>query len=781
MAPHIFSVSYHDQSTLRQKSGRLKSRFYDFSRSFLKVLQIVANARSLLMTQNCDFHFSSNSNEQDLGSVLLVAKYRLKSYSVHQNPGRTFIMNLKGKYLVSVFLISILSVMSCTHKQTQMTGAAEKRFPGSADSKALIRYDYADGEITSICNKEIKSMQSKLDLWRDANAVGARSPQALLDFEELTANFSDAMGPILFMGSVSTSSKLRDEASACEESVGVFQNGIFTNREYYNRLKEIQTKDPAQSRLLHEALVAFEFNGMKLNDEDLKKYKALADRLTQLTTQFGQNLNNDISTVTFTEKELAGVKPDFLARLKKDDKGQFIVTTKSPDYIHVMENASQGETRKKMMFAYNNRQAEKNTALLEEAVQVRAQIGKLMGYPTYADFALTQKMASKSKTVWDFLKGLRIKLSDKNKSDLKILAAFKRKELKDSSPLNPWDVSYVSNQMKIQKYKVDQDLISEYFPAQSVIDYTFEVYSKLLGVDFKEVKEAPVWATQVKLFEVIDRSTKQVIAHFYTDLVPREGKYGHAAAFPLISGRVLKSDGHYQKPVASIVANFTPPSENKPSLLTHDEIETFFHEFGHIMHQVLTKAPYASLSGTNVKQDFVEAPSQMLENWVWEKSVLQKMSQHYKDPSKKIPTDLIARMRKLRLMNAGIQNTRQLVFGLFDMEIHTNDKSDVTAVYAKLQKDLTGFQPLEGTHFPATFGHMMGGYAAGYYGYLWSKVYAEDMFSEFAKKGILNAELGKKYRKEILEKGNMSDPLVLVKKFLGREPNNKAFFKSLGL
>lgn len=682
-------------------------------------------------------------------------------------------------------LFAILIISSCSHKPTGSQLSDKKiiaRKPVAVESEPLIRFDYKEKEITDLCQQQLNAVKTQLDDWKVKYTTITQNSQALLDFEEIMANFSDNTMPLIFMSSVSKSEKLRDEASECKEKSYKFNNEIFTTRDYYKILKEVKVLSSNEERLLNETLILFEMNGMNLSEGDLNKYKILADRFTQLSVQFDQNLNGDTSSVSFSDVELKGVKEDFLKRLKKDDKGQYIVTTKAPDYIHVMENASNAETRKKMLFAYENRQAEKNTTILQEAIQVRADMGKLMGFETFADYSLRNKMAGNKKVVFDFLNGLKTRLAAKNKTEVSVLAAFKKKELKDSSPLVAWDIAYVSNQLKLKKYQLDDNIVKEYFPAPHVIKTTMDLYSQLLGVQFKHIKQAPVWAEQVDLFEVSDSETKKVIAYFYSDLIPREGKYGHAAAMALIGGRDLKAGGdEYNMPVVSIVANFSPASPGKPVLLAHREIETFFHEFGHIMHFVLSRAPYASLSGFSVKQDFVEAPSQMLENWVWDNSILKKMSQHYLDPKKQIPNDLMNKMQKLKLFNSGIQNTRQLALGLFDMTIHTNPKADVTEVYAQIRKDLTGFAPLEGTHFPATFGHMMHGYAAGYYGYLWSKVYAEDMFSEFEKKGILNASLGKKYRKEILEPGNMKDPMVLIKNFLGREPNNKAFFKSLGL
>lgn len=674
---------------------------------------------------------------------------------------------------------------ACAHKSTVNTSAKMGiRIPDSLESEALIRYDYKDKEITELCDDQLKNVKNQLKDWRVKYGTMSQGAQALLDFESILADFSDQTSPLIFMSNVSTVEKLRQEAFQCKDKAQNLQNEILTTRDYYRILKQTKAISPGEERLLSETLTQFEMNGMSLSDEDLKKYKLLADQLSQLSTQFDQNLNGDVSTLTFTEAELQGVKADFLGRLKKNAGGQYIVTTKSPDYIHVMENATHSETRKKMLFAYNNRQAEKNTAILQQAIQIRSEMGKLMGSETYADYSLREKMAGNSKTVFDFLNGLKKKLSSKNKTEMAVLQKFKKEELKDSTPLAPWDISYVSNQLKIKKYQLDQDLVREYFPARHVINTTMDIYAQLLGVQFKHIEQAPVWAKDVDLFEVTDAESKKVIAYFYSDLIPREGKYGHAAAFGLVVGRKISNVDNieeYQTPVAAMVANFSPAAPGKPVLLSHDEIETYFHEFGHIMHFILTKAPYASLAGFNVKQDYVEAPSQMLENWVWDKNVLKRMSQHYSDPKKQIPTDLVNKMQKLKLFNSGIQNTRQLVFGFFDMTIHTNPKLDVTEIYGKIQKELTGIAPLAGTHFPATFGHMMHGYAAGYYGYLWSKVYAEDMYSEFEKKGILNSGIGMKYRRDILEQGNMKDPLILIKNFLGREPNNKAFFKSLGL
>jgi thimet oligopeptidase len=375
---------------------------------------------------------------------------------------------------------------------------------------------------------------------------------------------------------------------------------------------------------------------------------------------------------------------------------------------------------------------------------------------------------------------LKGKLAIRNQQDFAQLLKFKQELDPAATKVDQWDIAFLSAQLQKRDFSIDIEKIREYFPADTAIAGMFEVYSKILGVKFVQVKDADVWSPDVNLYEVRDPSTDKLLAYFYADFVPRQGKYGHAAAFSLQFGRTLKN-GNYTVPVSSIVANFTPPTADKPSLLTHDEVETLFHEFGHIMHQTLTRAPYASLSGTSVAQDFVEAPSQVLENWVWNAEILNIISGHYKT-GEKLPTDLLNKMLAARNFGQGTAYTKQLLYALFDMTIHTQAGAvDVTKTYDTLYAEIMGQEPLSGAHFAATFGHMMGGYDAGYYGYLWSEVYAQDMFSQFPANDLMNAEIGGRYRSIILEQGAMKDAIELLREFLGREPNAEAFFKKLGI
>jgi len=657
--------------------------------------------------------------------------------------------------------------------------AVSTDIPTPESAIRLVRSDFKTNEVKTLCDAAIDRAKAALDKIARLAPAERNIENTLLAYEEAMANLSDETSPLTFMGYVSTDAQISQEGSACEERLGAEYVTIQTRRDLYNAIKAQAGRSPAESRLLEQTLLAFELNGLKLADDQLRLVKDLQTQLSQKTAKFSSNNNNDKTTIEVTSEELAGAPADFIARLKPGSNGRLIVTTKSTDYTVVMENCAIEQTRKKMQFAYLNRGGEENTRLLEEAVVLRQRIAQLLGFETWADYRTKPRMAKNTKNVMEFLDGLRAKLAERNRQDFAQLLKFKKELDPTATALNQWDVAYYANQLKKRDYSVDDEKVREYFPADVVIEGMFSVYSEMLGVNYKEVAGAKVWAEGVKLYEIRDQADNRLIGFFYTDFIPRPGKYGHAAAFPQISGRRLPG-GYYSFPVAAVVANMTPPSNGRPSLLQHHEVETIFHEFGHIMHQTLTRAPYASLSGAGVAQDFVEAPSQMLENWVWQPEVLKRLSGYYTDHSQKLPDDLLKRMMAAKDFLQGNLYTKQLLYGTFDMKIHTQQGAvDVTRAYDDLYREIMGQEPIQGGHFPASFGHLMGGYDAGYYGYLWSKVYAQDMFSIFKAGGVTSPEIGGRYRRVILERGNMQDATELLTEFLGRAPSSDAFYKDL--
>jgi len=619
----------------------------------------------------------------------------------------------------------------------------------------------------------------------DATRTFANTVEAM---EQAVDDYADASQRLGLLKDVHPDEKVREAAAQAEENAGKYLVKIASRRDLYKAVMGWQAGagahevlDAQQKRLLELSLRDFRRNGLELDDARLARLVALRTRLTELATEFGRNLNENTDAIEVGQKELEGLPASYVERLGTAKSGARIVTTKYPDYYPFMENAKSGDARRRLYVAMESREAARNTPILKEAVGLRDEEAKLLGYPTHADFVTEEQMAKSAKTVADFLGALKVQLKTRRDADFQKMLEIKRGELADpKADLKPWDVAYYLNQIKKRDFSLDTEKIREFFPAETVLSGMFKVYEKLLGVEIKEVPHADVWSPDVKLYEIHDRPSGAYLGAFYADLYPRKGKYGHAASAPVTIARQVGNE--YRAPIAVLLANFNPASGDRPSLLSHDEVKTLFHEFGHIMHQTLTTARYGSQSGSTVARDFVEAPSQMLENWVYEKPVLDLMSGHYLDPTKKLPAETVAKIKLARTYDAGYRYTRQVFLASFDQSLHTaGAQVDPDAESNRLYEEILGLSPAKDTHFPATFGHLMGGYDAGYYGYLWAEVFADDMFSKFSEKGVLDPELGRRYRDTILSKGRSEEPAKLLEEFLGRTPNNEAFLSKLGI
>ena len=649
-----------------------------------------------------------------------------------------------------------------------------------------LRFDVAPAELLQDCADAKKRAQSALEQIASLPSTTRTFDNTPWALDRVMYDLSDQTASDTFLEQVAVSSAVRDAGNQCDVMLSQFGVDVFSREDLYKAMKDYAAKsEPLKgedARLLDKTLLDFRRSGLELPASTRARVADMRKRLAKLEADFGKNISESKDYAVFTREQLDGAPEDFIAKLDREGD-KYKVGVDYPTYFPFMENVRDPEARRTLEAKFNDRAARLNLPIFQEALRLRLKAARLLGYETHADYATEENMAKSPRTINAFLERLRAKLKPLGREELEVLLAFKRamEGRKSDGVFHAWDWRYYDNLLNKTKYDVDQEKVREYFPADLVVEQLLGVYQKMLSVRFRQIPDGVSWQPDVKLYEITDASGGGPIGYFYMDLFPREGKYSHAAAFNLVTGRLLP-DGSYQKPVSAIVANFDKPSGDRPSLLNHEEVETIFHEFGHIMHQTLTKAKYGRFSGSNVARDFVEAPSQMLENFVWDPVVLSSLSGHYKDRSKKLPKELLDKMIAARNADVGLINLRQLLFGIVDMAYHgAHPPSNTTKLYARISADVSLIPMSEGTHPEASFGHLMGGYDAGYYGYLWSKVYAQDMFSVFKADGVLSPAVGRRYRAEILEKGSTRDEMDSLKAFLRREPSEDAFLESIGL
>jgi peptidyl-dipeptidase Dcp len=608
----------------------------------------------------------------------------------------------------------------------------------------------------------------------------------------------DRISSIFFnLNSAETNDEIQKIAQEVSPLLSEFGNDVRLNPDLFARVKEVYEQreklnlNPEQTTLLDKKYKSFSRNGANLPEDKKNQLREIDKELSKLSLQFGENVLAETHAFQLhltNEGDLAGLPEGTIeaarSLAKSQEKEGWIFTLDYPSYVPFVTYADNRELRKKMAIAFGAKGFQNNEFDNQEIVlkiaKLRFDRAQILGYATHAHFVLEERMAESPEKVKTFSNDLLEKAKPAALKEFAQLTAF-AKELHGIEQLEKWDGAYYSEKLKQQLFSLDDEILKPYFQLEKVLDGAFSVAQKLYGITFEEIFEVDKYHEEVKTYEVKDEDD-QLIAVFYADFFPRKGKRNGAWMTSFKSQYVKK--GINERPHISIVCNFTKPTETKPSLLTFNEVTTLFHEFGHALHGMLANTTYPSLSGTSVYWDFVELPSQILENWCYEPEALALFAYHYQT-GEMIPMELVHKIKESASFQEGMATMRQLSFGLLDMGWHAQDPSNIKDIKAFETEQFASTQlypDVAENAMSTSFSHIFqGGYSSGYYSYKWAEVLDADAFEYFQEKGIFNKEVATKFKENILSKGGTEHPMVLYKRFRGQEPKPDALLKRAGL
>ena len=650
-----------------------------------------------------------------------------------------------------------------------------------------LRFDYTPQEIAALEAQAAKELEVNLNFLAKIPAQDRDFNNTVLALESAYTSYWFVPKNLSLLAYFHADPAVREAAARLETKGSQTKAAVFARKDIYRALKEYADTNPRlaheDARLMAKWLERYERAGMALSDKEAAEYARLNTERLNKITQFNVNLNNYQDELHVTREELDGLGETYINRLGRTDDGKYIVTLKYPDYNPFMASAKSEKARKALQEKFARRGGKENVTLLEDTLELRRRQAALLGYKQYPDYVLPVRMAKNYKTLEKFLKGLQKEVTPLAQKEMKEYLKFKEETTGQKAGEMPaWELPYWENEYKKKYYQVDNDKIKEYFQADRVIAGMFDIFGNLFGVTFEKA-DLPTWHPDVLVYQIKDKKSGELISNFYLDMFPREGKYTHAATWSFVD-RFQLPDGSYQTPSVVIAANFTPAGNGVPALMEHSEVETLFHEFGHVLQMSMATSKYATLTGDNVAWDYIETHSQLLENWAWQPQVIKQISAHYKT-GEPLPDEMIDALVKSKKAGAATAFIRQNFLGQFDVAAHAADKRvDTTKLYAQMMKDITGIPMTPGTYPQASFGHIMSltdPYDVGYYVYAWSLVIAQDIFSQFQQQGLFNAELGARLREYVYTPGTVYDENEMVEKFLGRPYNDKAFLKDLGV
>jgi thimet oligopeptidase len=611
------------------------------------------------------------------------------------------------------------------------------------------------------CRADIERARTSAAEFRSADA---RDLLAALDrYDAAVGLLTDASSRASLARNVHPDDAMRNAASDCESDVDKAGTELSLDRPTYDALSRLNVSrsDPATRHYVEKTVRDFRRAGVDKDDATRARVKALREELVKLGQQFQANIASDVRTIELDPSELDGLPEDFKRAHPVNGHGKVALTTNNTDYQPFLSYATSSKAREEFWKIYRMRGHPKNLPVLARMLEARRELANLLGFATWADYITGDKMIGTRQAASDFIQKIATAADDRLTSDYKALLARKQRETPGATSVDAWDSSFLQERVKADLYKFDSQSVRPYFEYRRVKQGVMDLTSRMFGITYRAVPDAAVWHPDVEAFDVLEGS--RLLGRIYLDMYPRDNKYKHYAQFSLTNGkagRVL--------PEGVLVCNFPKPGA-EPALMQHSDVETFFHEFGHLLHHVFGgHTRWAGVSGVATEWDFVEAPSQMLEEWVWTPDTLQTFARHHQT-NEPIPAELVKRMKAADEFGKGLFVRQQMFYAATSLELHTRDPKglDTGKVVAELQNKLTPFKFVEGTHFEESFNHL-DGYSAIYYTYMWSLVIAKDMFTVFNQQGLMNPEAARLYRRTVLEPGGSKPAADLVKDFLGR-------------
>jgi thimet oligopeptidase len=697
-----------------------------------------------------------------------------------------------------VAAVALVSTTSCgtVHKKTELSYeefCSMITKPVTHAEDACRFFPKSKSEVHSYAAFAIERAREVLEKLYAIDAAQRTFANTAFAFDRIQGEFKNICHALSLLEMVSPDKEIRD---ACHEEVLKLQNfavDAFLNKKLYNVFKAY-ADDVAQHEelnneeryFLSEKMREFTREGFHLPDEQFESVKQLHKELAELELKFEENIRVDSHTLNVKESELQGCDPHFIAHLERDDKGALIVLNNWPAFGEVMEHCTVSATRKRMYTLFSNRAYPANCQILDAIIAKRDDLAKKLGFKSYAELNIDDEMVRTPERAEAFLHDLSTKCRDKLHKEVEALVSDLPEgvHLDKHGRFQPWDIGFAKSSYKKKHFAVDEHELEQYFAVDRAVKGVFDIYQRFLNLEFAFVTPPWSWHEDVQLIEIRDKDIRTLRGYVFLDLYPRPNKYEHFCHSDVVATtQVLDAQGNVTvaPAVACIIANFPRSQGDRPALLKHHDVSTFFHEFGHAMHNVLGSTEMVSFSGTSVKLDFVEVPSQLFEEWAFDKDILKALSCHYKT-GQQLPDDLVDRIIALKKFDSGWFVTRQCMLSLLSLEIYKpGAQKNVDAIRQQLAQDIMPMVVHDpDLHMQASFGHLIG-YGARYYSYMWAKVYAMDLLGTLKTKGLANPEAGKRLVCAVLAKGGSVEPEVLLKDCLGREPRTDAFFAYLGI